>query len=753
MKFRAAGKLRWHGSLALVLATFLGVDQHARTQDWPQWRGALGQGITSAKNLPPAAGSTALKVHWKTPIPGEGCSSPIVSQGRVYVTTANVGSERHAWDVPAFWAAILLACCATGLALARGPSTLRRFRTPRSAGTFVLGVWTVVVLVLTVIVLSKPLWFWQFANPWTGTTVAPAELPWVESLHLRPVIVLVCGSLVLIFTKLASSRQGDKETGRQGDKETGRQGDKETGRQGDKESGSLERPLLTGWLSFVTLVVTLICSIALGLIGWQPDWFFQSHQPWLAWIVTGGIALLALAGSVGIKTRRQGDKETRSKFTAACALLVSLSPCLLVFSLAGWLFYNVPDDEFGIALSLQNRIVFLVPGLVLIAFHASAIVLARPNFPCLLVSLSPCLLVFLSAITFVRANYLQPQTGVVRAVVCLDAQSGEVLWSTPVFVAAAEKRHSLNSLATPTPACDGERVYAYFGSGLAALDTDGRVLWLKRDPDFAGFIRYGAGSSVALAGDRIIIYRDSEFMGHGDHLDDDIQSQANRRPSALTAYDKKTGEALWSITPEFSHDSYMTPLVWTRDDRLEVVIATWKTLAGFDAQGGALRWTHPYPMQQVVSSPAVHGDCLFVMGGNHLPGPILAVRAPTGKAPAETIWFNGKTGGNIVSPVCWDGLLFSVSHLGILTCRDAQTGNIHWTERLDNRCLASLVAGDGKVYALDQEGTLHVYAADATANLLVTHSFRENASATPAIAANMLFVRTSGHLHCVGNAE
>ncbi len=129
--------------------------------------------------------------------------------------------------------------------------------------------------------------------------------------------------------------------------------------------------------------------------------------------------------------------------------------------------------------------------------------------------LALCLAV-LAVIVFVRANYLQPQSGVIRAVLCLDAQTGEVLWNTPVFVAKSEKSHSLNSQAPPTPACDGECVYAYFGSGLAALDLTGRVLWLKRDADFAGFIRYGAGSSVALAGDRIIIYRDSEFMGHGD---------------------------------------------------------------------------------------------------------------------------------------------------------------------------------------------------------------------------------------------
>ncbi len=735
MTFRRARSWRLYCYSALAVVIVLGLGGSARPQDWPQWRGPLGQGITSAKNLPPSAGSTSLKVLWKTPIPGEGCSSPVVSDGRVYLTTAYEGTQYHPWDRPAFWATVILAGVVIGLAL------MRALRTPRvrsiSRWGLALGVWTLAIVALTAIVLAKPMWFWQFADPWSGTTVAAAELPWVESLHLRPAIVLVCGSVVLIFTWLRGSGRVE----------------------GD------DPPLLTRWLSFMTLAVTVVSSALLGLIGWRPDAFFQASQPWLAWLVTGGLGLFAFAGSIGwTETRRQGDRETGSKFAAACRLLVSWSPCLLVLSAAGWLFHNAPGDEFFNPLSLQNRLVFLLPGVVLLVFHASAIILARAGSPPLPVSLSPLLPVSLSpfllvlllaVVVFIRANYLQPQSGVVRAVVCLEAESGAVLWDTPVFVAAPEKRHSLNSLATPTPACDGERIYAYFGSGLAALDKNGRLLWLKRDADFAGFIRYGAGSSVVLAGDKIIIYRDSEFMGHGDHLDDDIQTQSNRRPTALAAYDKKTGAQVWSIAPPFSHDSYMTPLVWTRDDRLEVVVATWKTLAGFDAGDGALRWSHSYPMQQIVPSPAVNGDCLFVTGGNALPCPMMAVRAPPSKGTegARTIWFAGKTGSNIVSPVCWDGLLFSVSHLGVLSCRDAESGQIHWTKRLDSRCLASLVAGDGKLYALDKEGTLHVFAADTTGSVLATHALGENCSATPALAAGALIVRTSNHLFCIGSGD
>ena len=56
-------------------------------------------------------------------------------------------------------------------------------------------------------------------------------------------------------------------------------------------------------------------------------------------------------------------------------------------------------------------------------------------------------------------------------------------------------------------------------------------------------------------------------MGHGHHLDDDIKEQIARRASALNAYDKASGAVVWSVSPPFSHDSYMTPIVWQRGDQ------------------------------------------------------------------------------------------------------------------------------------------------------------------------------------------
>lgn len=57
--------------------------------NWPQFRGPTGQGITTEKNLP-LTWSESENIRWKTPIPGSGWSSPVVNDGKVWLTTATV---------------------------------------------------------------------------------------------------------------------------------------------------------------------------------------------------------------------------------------------------------------------------------------------------------------------------------------------------------------------------------------------------------------------------------------------------------------------------------------------------------------------------------------------------------------------------------------------------------------------------------------------------------------------------------------
>ena len=130
----------------------------------------------------------------------------------------------------------------------------------------------------------------------------------------------------------------------------------------------------------------------------------------------------------------------------------------------------------------------------------------------------------------------------------LNSQSGEVLWTTPVFSGPAEQKWHHNSFATPTPVSDGERVFAYFGHGLASIDLDGRLEWWIEFPGYTHSTRYGSGASPVLSENAVIVVREREINQQGP-------------ASWMAAFEKTSGRSLWRIEPPRAHDSYTTPLL------------------------------------------------------------------------------------------------------------------------------------------------------------------------------------------------
>jgi outer membrane protein assembly factor BamB len=72
--------------LALTAAT-------ATAADWPQFHGPTADGIATVKNVP-TEWSNEKNIAWQTEIPGSGWSSPVLSGGRIYLTTAVVTSGK-----------------------------------------------------------------------------------------------------------------------------------------------------------------------------------------------------------------------------------------------------------------------------------------------------------------------------------------------------------------------------------------------------------------------------------------------------------------------------------------------------------------------------------------------------------------------------------------------------------------------------------------------------------------------------------
>jgi len=74
----------------LHLFTFLAFTA-APAADWPQFHGPTGDGIATVENVP-TSWSKEKNIAWRTEIPGSGWSSPALSGGRIYLTTAVVTS-------------------------------------------------------------------------------------------------------------------------------------------------------------------------------------------------------------------------------------------------------------------------------------------------------------------------------------------------------------------------------------------------------------------------------------------------------------------------------------------------------------------------------------------------------------------------------------------------------------------------------------------------------------------------------------
>src|SRR4029453_8583632 len=61
-----------------------------RAENWPQWRGPGGQGVSSERTLP-VEWAPDRNIAWKTELPGSGVSSPIVWGDRLFVTAVIEG--------------------------------------------------------------------------------------------------------------------------------------------------------------------------------------------------------------------------------------------------------------------------------------------------------------------------------------------------------------------------------------------------------------------------------------------------------------------------------------------------------------------------------------------------------------------------------------------------------------------------------------------------------------------------------------
>jgi hypothetical protein len=88
---------------------------------------------------------------------------------------------------------------------------------------------------------------------------------------------------------------------------------------------------------------------------------------------------------------------------------------------------------------------------------------------------------------------------------------------------------------------------------------------------------------------------------------------------------------------------------------------------------------------------------------------------------------------------------------GLLTCLEAATGKELFRERIgaSGQYTASPIATAGKIIIASVKGIVTVIQVDDKLNVLARNNFKERIFATPAIAENKIYLRTTGHLYAL----
>jgi outer membrane protein assembly factor BamB len=180
---------------------------------------------------------------------------------------------------------------------------------------------------------------------------------------------------------------------------------------------------------------------------------------------------------------------------------------------------------------------------------------------------------------------------------CVDRATGKLLWRRAEPLAAAERIHNVNSLASPTPTADGERVYAYFGSlGLLCYAFDGQEVWRRAfDP---GRNTFGTAASPCLAGGLLVLNRDSNAA------------------SFLEAMTPQTGKTVWRVDRTGFVSGWSTPVVWRRGEVDELLIYGAFRLMAYDLADGSERWSVPGLADEPCITPVMGQGLVFVTSYN-----------------------------------------------------------------------------------------------------------------------------------------
>jgi len=334
---------------------------------------------------------------------------------------------------------------------------------------------------------------------------------------------------------------------------------------------------------------------------------------------------------------------------------------------------------------------------------------------------------------------------------CLDKQTGKLLWERTAHEGPPkDKRHIKATYANSTPATDGKRVVALFGSeGLYAWDMDGKALWSKDlgrldmgaydAPDY----EWGSAGSPILYGELVIVQCDTQTE------------------SFVIGIDASTGETKWK-TMRDEPPSWGTPTVFDAAERPELITNGSNYVRGYDPRTGKELWRLGGSSNITAPTPIFNDELIVVASGRRPDKPIFAIRPGAngditpaeGKTSNEFVaWSSTGNGPYMPTPLLYGDHLYVLNNNGVFDCYEAKSGKSLYRERVSHAgggFSASPVAADGKLYLSGEDGEIFVVKAGPTYELVSKNPTGERIMATPALSGETLYVRAEHHLFAIG---
>lgn len=345
-----------------------------------------------------------------------------------------------------------------------------------------------------------------------------------------------------------------------------------------------------------------------------------------------------------------------------------------------------------------------------------------------------------------------------RFVLCYDANTGRPKWAR-TFESKSHHLHPRSSYASCTPAADEDRVYVAWSTPeqtlLKAFDHDGREVWQRDLGRWQS--QHGFGTSPIVYKDLVILHNSQQAA----RLD------PGQKPgdSYMMAFDRKTGKDRWQVPLKSVNVCYSVPFIYEPPNggKPELVCtSTGNGMFSLDPLTGKENWSLNNELftMRTVASPIAAGGLIFgsTGSGGYSSNYVVAVRP--GKNPEVVYRLSNKDDFKAPYVPCYvakDDLVFFLYDRGFISCVDAPSGKIHTLRRVGNDSTGapanfsgSPVRVDDRIYAIDEDGVVFVFAADKSFDVLAQNPLGGPSRATPAVAGGRMYLRTYSHLISIG---